>query len=47
MQVSIYTGHKGKPVVQVAGNSKNTAKQIAKGYLEAVEELKKGGLKCR
>ena len=42
MQVSIYCGNKSKPVINVEGNTKNTAKQVAKAYLEAKNELKEG-----
>jgi len=44
MEISIYMDRKGKPEVFVKGSTKNTPKQVAKAYLEVMEELsKKGG----
>ncbi len=41
MEVQIYRDNKGKPIVSVSGSSKNSAKQVAKAYKEAVAELNK------
>ena len=41
MEITIETNDKGKPTVIVYGSSKNSAKQVAKAYKEAVAELKK------
>ena len=41
MEINIYVDKKGKPTVNVYGSSKNSAKQVAKAYKEAVAELKK------
>ena len=40
MEISIYE-QKGKPIIQIVGNGKNTPVQIAKAYKLVKEELAK------
>lgn len=48
MEITVYnSGDKGKVLVTIRGSSKNSAKQVAKAYLEVKEELDKGGVKCQ
>lgn len=42
MEVYIYQNDKGKVRVNVRGSTKNSAKQVAKAFIEVYEELNKG-----